>query len=293
MTSRGGGNRIPIRPVTPPAPDSLTVPSRKLFTSVRSIGPGATEDIKSRVRSLNELKRSGAVVNRFDPTSEYAEFIHDIESTARIEGDAGEEPTDDPTWGFRVIITSFSPNARENLHRALANWIKAQQMELPYQIVNATFLEEINQRFKLDIIEDESLENASDDRIREEFRAWMTALDFFHLAGFDGEVESLGRGCNPSQMFCLVLDEEKISMLAGLTFDDFEKDRKTLENLTVRVIDGNWKRPSKLRLDETYRGIGDVSVVYLYEFFKVMAAWDGHMIDTHPLNGIPEYIAPS
>lgn len=41
-----GSARVPMRPVTPSAPDSLLVPQERIFTNLRYIGRGAAADIK-------------------------------------------------------------------------------------------------------------------------------------------------------------------------------------------------------------------------------------------------------
>lgn len=106
MTQRGGGGTIiPTRPVTPPAPDSLSVPEKKLFTAVQSVGSGAAADIRSQVRSLGDLRRTLGV----NPTTEgawYQSLLQEVEFHAEpCHHDEGE-PTNDPTWGFRVFVTS-------------------------------------------------------------------------------------------------------------------------------------------------------------------------------------------
>jgi hypothetical protein len=302
MTGRGDGRKlqtIPFRPVTPPAPDSLSVPEKKLFTAVRSVGSGAAADIKSQVRAVKDIEQSSSDDLRACGNDWYQDLLDEIETFAeRVHHDEDLEPTNDPTWGFRVFVTSsYSPEARERLPRALANWMRAQEWALQQTIGQRDYQQEIIRRFKLDVVEDESLENASDDRVREEFRAWMKGLDFTPR----GEEEEHATGLlstvyNPSENICLVLDEARIAMLADLTFDELKDDLKRFESMTVRAIDGTWRRPAEVRTNETYRGVGDISIIGLAELFTVMASPEGGghsflgiMHDLHPLNGMPEW----
>jgi hypothetical protein len=302
MTGRGDGRKlqaIPFRPVTPPAPDSLLVPEKKLFTAVRCVGSGAAADIKSHVRAVKDIEASAGDLHRRGGFSWYHVLLKDVETFAeRVHHDEDLEATNDPTWGFRVFVTSYSPAAREKLSRALANWTRAQELALQQTIDQPDYRQEVLRRFKLDVVEDESLENASDDRVREEFRAWMKGLDFTPR---DGEEDDEPRALlstvyNPSENICLVLDEARITMLADLAFDEPKDDLERFEGLTVRAIDGTWRRPAEVRANETYRGVGDVSIVGLAELFEVMASpeggghsYHGIMRDLHPLNGMPEW----
>lgn len=299
MTGRGdGGIIVPIRPVTPPAPDSLSVPKKQRFTAVRSVGSGVAANVRSQVRATKDIEQS---VNgsRTRSRSWYQVLLEHIEDFAwRCHHDEEIEPPNDPTWGFRVFVTSHSPAAREKLPQALANWTQAQELWLQHLIGQPEYRQEVLKRFKLDIVEDESLEGASDDRVREEFRAWMTGLGFTAREEEEDEVSVafLSTVHNPSENMSLVLDEARIIMLADLTFGDPKDDLDRFECMTVRAIDGTWRRPAEVKVNETYRGVGDVSIVGLAELFNVMASPEGGghsyfgiMHDLHPLNGMPEW----
>lgn len=151
-------------------------------------------------------------------------------------------------------------------------------------------------RFKLDIVEDESLESASDDRVREEFRAGMKGLDFAAREGEDAPEALLSTVPNPSENICLAFDEARITMLADIAFGEQKVDLERFEGMTVRAVDGTWRRPAEVKVNETYRGVGDVFIIGLAELFEVMASpvGGGHsflgiMHDLHPLNGMPEW----
>jgi len=299
MTGRGdGGIIIPTRPTTLPAADSLPLPEEKLFTAIRSIGYGAAADIRSRVRTVKDIKQSVGDLRR-GSREWYQVLLEEVETFAeRCHHDEEIEPPNDPTWGFRVFVTSYSPTAREKLPRAFTNWIRAQELSLQHMIGQPELRQEVLKRFKLDIVEDESLENASDDRVREEFRAWMKGLGFTPREEEQDEVSValLSTVHNPSENICLALDEASITMLADITFGEPKDDLQRFEGLTVRAIDGTWRRPAEAKVNETYRGVGDVSIIGLAELFKVMASPEGGghsflgiMHDLHPLKGMPEW----
>lgn len=101
----------------------------------------------------------------------HAQLCHHDDNTA---------PTDDPTWGFSVFVTSYSSEAQEKLPRALENWNRAQTLWIEHDIHEPAYHDKVTliKRFKLDLVRGESLEGASDDRIRQDFRAWMAGLGY-------------------------------------------------------------------------------------------------------------------
>jgi hypothetical protein len=167
--------QVPMRPVTPPAPDSLSVPQQKDFTHVRSVDRGAAADIKSRIRSVAEVQRFPGT-RQGEGGDWYEVLLQEIEHDAVTGYQHDAPPSDDPTWGFSVFITSYTPAARERVPLALENWIRTQELWLEREISHPIYREELIERFKLDVVFDNSLEGASDDRIRAEFRAWMAGL---------------------------------------------------------------------------------------------------------------------
>lgn len=95
---------------------------------------------------------------------------------------------------------------------------------------------------------------------------------------------------------CLVLDEANITILAGLALTgDPKSDTARVEGINIRAIDCTWRRPAELELDDTWRGIGDESVVGLAVLFEMIASpvrgypETGMMHDLHPLIGMPDY----
>jgi hypothetical protein len=176
MTQRGGGRtRVPMRPTTLRALDSLSVSPQKTFTVLRSVGRGAAVEIKSRINPVSELQRSPGSTQRWGG-GWYEFLLEEVESLARTCYHNDTTPSGDPTWGFSVFVTACSSEALEKLPQALENWIRAQESWLEHHNMNPVLREEVFKRFKLEVVCDDSLEGASDDRIRAEFKAWMAGL---------------------------------------------------------------------------------------------------------------------
>ncbi|KAI7474504.1 hypothetical protein KC351_g10580 [Hortaea werneckii] len=291
----GGVKEVPMRPVTPPAPDSLSVPPQKIFTDLRSIGRGAGADIKSRIRTVADLQRSPGSTQGWGGAW-YEILLQEIEHSAKTCYHDDVHCSDDPTWGFSVFVTSYTSTAQDKLPQALENWIRAQEMWLERHVLNPSFREEAIERFKLDIVFDDSLEGASDDRIRAEFRAWMAGLGLTAKGDQSPPLVGVSMSPNPKENVCLVLDEASIAMLAGLTFTGEPKNDTTLfEGMKVRVVDCTWRRPAELKANDTWRGVGDVSIVGLALLFEMVLSPDrGHLVTgmmrhLHPLTGMPDY----
>ncbi|KAI7537666.1 hypothetical protein KC331_g10804, partial [Hortaea werneckii] len=234
MTQRGkmgGVPDVPMRPVTPPAPDSLSVPPQNIFTDLRSIGRGAAADTKSRIRTVAELQRSPGSTKGMGGAW-YEILLQEIEDSAKTCFHDDEHPSDDPTWGFSVFLTSYTSAVQEKLPQALQNWIRAQELWLEHHVFHSAFREEAIERFKLDIVSDDSLEGASDDRIRAEFRAWMAGLGLTAKGDQSPPLLGLSMSPNPKENICLVLDEASIAMLAELTFSsDAQSDATRFEGM--------------------------------------------------------------
>lgn len=284
-----------MRPITPLAPDSFSVPQQKIFTTIHTVGRGAAADIKSQIKSVSELQRtSGSRPGRGGEW--YESLLQEIEFEAQTCLHDGTEPSDDPTWGFSVFVTSYSPGAQQNLPQALENWIRAQELWLEYRALQPVFRDEVIKRFKLDVVYDDSLESASDDRIRAEFRAWMAGLGRTARGDQSPPLVGVSMSPSPRENICLVLDEGNITMLAALAFTgDSSSDLLRFEALNVRAIDCTWRRPAESKWNDTWRGVGDVSIVGLAVLFeKIASPVRGHselgmMYDLHPLAGMPNY----
>lgn len=184
----------------------------------------------------------------------------------------------------------------EELPHALENWVRAQELWLGHHIRDPVLREEVIKRFKLDIVYDDSLEGASDDRIRAEFRAWMAGLGLTARGDQSPRLVGVSMSPTPKENICLVLDEAKITILAGLTFtSDPKSDTARFERMSIRAINCTWQRPAEVEMDDTWRGIGDVPIVGLAVLFEMIASpvrgypETGMMHDLHPLVGMPDY----
>ena len=298
MTQRGkmdSVKEVPMRPVTPPAPDSLSMPPQKIFTDLRSIGRGTAADIKSRIRTVAELQRSPGAT-QYRGGEWYEILLQEIEDDARTCYHDDEHPSDDPTWGFPVFITSYTSAAQEKLPQALQIWIRAQELWLEHHVLHSAFRQEAIERFKLVIVSDKSLQDASDDRIRAEFRAWMAGLGHTAKGDQSPPLTGLSMSPNPKENICLVLNEASITMLAGLTFTgEAQSDTTRFEGMRVRAIDCTWRRPAEMKANDTWRGTGDVSIVGLAVLFVMILSpvrgrlETGMMHHLHPVAGMPGY----
>ena len=204
--------------------------------------------------------------------------------------------SNDPTWGVSVIVTSYTPVAQEKLPHALGNWIRAQELWLEQHVLHPAFREEVIKRFKLDIVADDSVEGASDDRIRARFRAWMAGLGLTARGDQPPPLVSVSMSPNTKENIRLVLGEASVAMLAGLTFTVGPKSDSTLfDSMYVRAVDCTWRWPAESKANETWRGIGDVSIVGLAVLFKmILSPVRGHLVTVmmhhlHPLAGMPDY----
>lgn len=125
------------------------------------------------------------------------------------------------------------------------------------------YADEAFRRFRLDLVdEQETLAEASIDRVRECFRALVRSPEI--TDDNDGEVD---RWVPPAKnKFCLVLDAGKVQMLASLTFRDdadYLEDFRAFEACRVQAVDIAWQRPERTSDEEDYRGVREVSIVSL------------------------------
>lgn len=145
--------------------------------------------------------------------------------------------------------------------------------------LHPVFRAEVIECFRLDVVSDDSLEGASDDRIRAEFRARIAGLGLTTRGDQSLRLVGVYMSPTPKEDICLVLDEASINMLAGLTFtSDMKNDFARFEGMNVRVIDCTWRRPSESTSNDAWRGVVDVSIVGLAVLFEMIAA---------PIRGYP------
>ncbi|KAF4487955.1 hypothetical protein FAGAP_11187 [Fusarium agapanthi] len=220
----------------PPRDPSLEirpVPHKRSF-NIRSFGPGADPAIQKTARYLSDVDldiRPSDYSNEpefdsqiFERERPFDRWVHDDEDWFGYKKRSDDASTD-PTWGYFVFVTSYSYLACQKLNQALENLVQA------------------NQKLKanLEVIEDkEALENASEDRVREEFRAHLRSLGVL-------EDDLMFRGIGTSRFSaCILLGEQTISRLANCSFSlDIEWDEPRLANVLLRMIDPKWDYPAE------------------------------------------------
>ncbi|KAF4456828.1 hypothetical protein F53441_1125 [Fusarium austroafricanum] len=225
----------------PPTPQLETRPvPRERLLPVHSLGPGATPDILNLIQPIDELIAS-VDSESYKSYDQVCRFLQDVEHQ------------DDPTWGFYVFFTLYTTGALENIESAVSS------------------------RFKLDILQErEALEDASNDRIREEFNSRIRALDLWADFPEDkDENENPCRPLSPSRLVvCLVFDEAIILQLAGLSspsdpVDDYKAFAKTVK---IKIIDRVWRRPESGR--GSYPGVDACLVHLLPEVYRSTSIGD-------------------
>ena len=139
----------------------------------------------------------------------------------------------------------------------------------------SAYTDEAYRRFKLSVVEDEeTLSGASDDRIREEFRAQLRTLQQLNENDW---IRAPARN-----YACLVLDGPTVSMLADLSFpEDMRQDWELFHPKTIKVVDAWWKVTN----GSSYRGVGYCPITSLTRFYMLVtsAANSGAMEDLCPL----------
>ncbi|KAG5827501.1 hypothetical protein H9Q74_002445 [Fusarium xylarioides] len=296
----------------PPRDPSLEirpVPHKRCFNT-RSFGPGADPAIQKTTRYLsdvdldirpsdysNEPEFDSQIFERERPFNRWVRDNEDwfgykkrsddvrkllsaVEAHQnKTRGPLGQAVTD-PTWGYFVFVASYSNLACQKLNQALENLVQATIRNLRL-MSPSLYSEEATKRFKLEVIEDkEALENASEDRVREEFRAHLRSLGVL-------EDDLMFRGIGTSRFSaCILLDEQTISRLANCSFSlDIEWDESRLARVLVRMVDPKWDYPAEPypgELDDAnrpYRGGDDYPITALAELYRIM---DGNLMGEYP-----------
>jgi hypothetical protein len=283
MTTRGRPPGL-VRPTTPPDPtlNARPVPSYRNFVPL-SFGQGAASELT--VRSLQELDTLlGADPQNTDDQFHLKEFdtVHNLlEQVERHEQLHNEDEVlgRDPTWGFYVFVTDYSPTNIENIPRAMENLVKA--VERSARDSPRVYMDEASRRFKLDVVEDkEALSGASDDRVREEFRAHLRTTRL---------LDSVGCIWPPARnMACFVLDRTTTSMLANLSFIDGNQmdEYKAFEGKSIKVVDSLWERPHMNTSPDRgvpYRGVDHCPLYFILSLYLRLTK-NTHMRDLYPMH---------
>jgi hypothetical protein len=276
MTGRG---RKATPPPIPTDPSLITrpVPRRRAFKT-HAFGPGAAPNLELQQSPRNLWLRG---------LDDVEKLLGHIDSWAHLDFDGDIHAPYDGTWGYYVFLTSYDDATLGKLEQAMGNWVKVVERKLATSNEPEDKKEELRKRFKFDLIMDkEELAGASNDRVRENFRALMYGLD---LLTEDRKWLSLCR-----YFVCLVIDAAAVDTLAGLEFHENPRAEDAMfENLTVTAIDANWDREEEQHFDrageKTYYGVGQLGINCLQEMYLRITG-DGcnkAMDDLHPLNGYP------
>jgi hypothetical protein len=302
MTSRG---RVPTPPPIPIEPWLITrpVPRRRGFAT-RAFGPGSAPELITRQYTSDmafaDRRAPGPSYGRngivwYPELDDLRKLLEHIDKWADCEFHEDGRPPGpvDGTWGYHVFLTSYDAATREKLELAMTNWVRIVQRHIASDSSDAPDdkKEELRVRFKFELVEDEEeLSDASDDRVRENFRALMRNLD---LRPDEDRWPPQAR-----YNVCLVLDAAAVEMLAGLQIPDKESHRQTglrdpdqeysaYRKMTIKAIDANWDREDGRW--SSYRGVGQVSINGLQELYLRITgdACNKAMEDLHPLDGWP------
>lgn len=209
---------------------------------------------------------------------EIYQLLEEVDQRELVFNAADEILGHDPTWGFYALITDYSPDTLEKIPLAMENLIEVTRRNIRAQSTSA-YTEEAFRRLKLDVVEDEeALSGASDDRIREEFRAQLRTLQ---QLGDDDCIQTPARN-----YACLVLDRPTVLMLAEISFPEHVREDWPLFNeKTIEIVDAWWKRPAAAMNFSSYRGVGHCPINSLARFYMLVSgsANSGAMENLCPL----------
>ncbi|KAF4440749.1 hypothetical protein F53441_12219 [Fusarium austroafricanum] len=296
----------------PPRDPSLEirlVPHKRSF-NVRSFGPGADPAIQRIARAVSDVDLNirasdysddpvfdSQVFERERPFNRWirdnedwlgykkrSDDVRKLLSAIEAYQDKARGPLSqtapDPTWGYFVFVTSYSDRALQELEQAVEALIQITLRSLR-QMSPSLYSEEAAKRFKLDLIEDkEGLNNASEDRVREEFRAHLRSLGML-------EDDIMFRGIGSSRFStCILLDEQMIRKLASISLSlDLDKDERLFAMTSVRMVDPKWDYPVgpyPEAIDDDgvpYRGGDDCPITGLAELYRIM---EGDLMGEYP-----------
>ena len=281
-----GRNAPPSRPTTPTDPTLIAHPvPRKRSFPIRSFGPGAAIDAPNPDPRLWTVDLMNAWWEDFfraagpceDDMRENKAVLNTVRGSEAVIWRDDEVLVPQPTWGFYVFLTHYDAVTRDSVPRAMENWVKLLGW---CQGANANppdlYADEAFRRFKLDLVdEQDTLAKASIDRVRECFRTLVRSLEI--TDNNDDEEEDVWVPPTRNKI-CLLLNADKVQMLANLTFSDnadYLECYKTYAACRVLAIDIEWQRPETA--SDQYRGARELSIDSLARAYDLLC--DGDLSD--------------
>ena len=296
----------------PPRDPSLQVRAvpHKRFFDICSFGPGADPAIQRTARPVGEVDlnvrpsdyssdhefdsqvfererhqnmwiREGEdwldYKKRTDDVRKLLSALEDYRNKTR--GPLGSTITD-PTWGFYIFVTSYTDEASQKLEDAVEVLVQLVLRSLR-RMSPSLYSEEATKRFKFDVIRNkEALESASEDRVREEFRAQLRGTGML-------EDDLMFRGIGSSRFSaCILFDQKIIEDLSNTSFGlDIDEDELCLEDICVRMIDPKWDYPAQpypntIEDDVPYRGADNCPITGIAELYRRM---EGDLMKEYPI----------
>ncbi|KAL4902356.1 hypothetical protein BDW74DRAFT_180861 [Aspergillus multicolor] len=291
MTTRGKPPSS-FRPTTPPDPTLTTrpVPRTRTFT-VQSFGPGSASSIKSVIRTPEQVRAESDPATYLNPLdAQYSHILQDpiYQLIQEVHADSevvpGElEPHEhepDPTWGFYAFVVDYDAETLAKIPSALANLVEVTRWRIRASST-AQYTDEALRRFKIDVVQhEEALSCASDDRVREEFRAFLRGLNLLDDCAV-GSMTVLGASMR--NYACLVLNRPTICLLADLAFPrELRGDYRIFRKNTIKLVDAWWQRQTANV--SAYRGIDFIPINSLANYYGELlsSANGGAMEDLWP-----------
>jgi hypothetical protein len=292
-----------------PSLETRPVPHKRFF-DICSFGPGADPSIQRTARSVSDVDLNIRPsdysddpefdIQVFERERQFNMWIRDDEDWLgyrkrtddvrkllsalqayqnKTSGPLGSAITD-PTWGYYIFVTSYTDATRQKLEAAVEALVQLALRSLR-RMSPSLYSEEAAKRFKFDVIQNrEALENASEDRVREEFRAQLRGLGMF-------EDDLMFRGIGSSRFSaCILFDENIIEKLSKISFSlDVEEDELQFDDVCVRMIDPKWDYPAHpypntIEDDIPYRGADSCPVTGLAELYRRM---EGDLMEEYPM----------
>ncbi|KAJ4122958.1 hypothetical protein NW768_009949 [Fusarium equiseti] len=269
MTSRGWKPPIYLPPADPTL-KTRPVPRERHFI-LRSFGPASSPETQQSFHTIKELEKeleaSSFVGERWEVEDDAKHLFKLLIEECNMDFREDGTTPKDLTWGPTIIVTAYSEAAKRDLDKAITKLVEVIHRYFLRCRKTAPFSNEAFKRLRLDVIENQDLlENASDDRVREEFNAHIRALRLF-----PGDLEQrdwglpvpndLNRPDGPRRYgFCIVMDEQTMDKLAALIFpEDLKMDQEVLKDISIKVIDRSWTYPEE---DDNEYGLGPGRRVY-------------------------------